>query len=77
MKATTFDQRFDRGDDVSEFLDLSAAHRPGYESQTVTIDFPEWMLNGLDREARRLGVSRDALVKVWLAERLEQLPLTS
>ncbi|QZZ21398.1 CopG family transcriptional regulator [Leptothermofonsia sichuanensis E412] len=77
MKATAFDQRFDQGDDVSELLDLSAARRPGYESQTVAIDFPEWMLNGLDREARRLGVSRDALVKVWLAERLEQLPLTS
>jgi len=73
MKAEAFDQRFDQGETIIESLDLSRARRPGYESRAVTIDVPEWMLDALDREARRLGVSRESIVKVWLAERLEQM----
>ena len=72
MKAEAFDQRFDQGEDITEFLDLSEARRPECESRKVTIDFPQWMLDALDREARRLGVTRESIVKVWLAERLEQ-----
>ncbi|NJK51600.1 MAG: CopG family transcriptional regulator [Leptolyngbyaceae cyanobacterium SU_3_3] len=73
MKAEVFDQRFDQSEDVTEFLDLENAHRPGHQSQSVTIAFPQWMLDALDREAVRLGVSREAIVKVWLAERLTLL----
>ena len=73
MKAEAFDQYFDRGENITEFLDLSKAHRPGHEARSVTIDFPLWMLDALDREARRLGVTRESIVKVWLAERLEQV----
>ncbi|KAM3103280.1 type II toxin-antitoxin system BrnA family antitoxin [Phormidesmis sp. 146-12] len=64
MKAEVFDQRFDQGEDMTEFLDLANAHRPGHKSQSVTIAFPQWMLDALDREAVRLGVSREAIVKV-------------
>ncbi|KAM3095288.1 type II toxin-antitoxin system BrnA family antitoxin [Phormidesmis sp. 146-35] len=73
MKAALFDQRFDQGEDVSEFLDLGNARRPGHESKSVTISFPQWMVEALDREALRLGVNREAIVKVWLAERLERV----
>jgi hypothetical protein len=73
MKAESFDQHFDQGENITEFLNLSEARRPGYESRAVAINFPQWMLDALDREARRLGVTRESIVKVWLAERLERV----
>jgi hypothetical protein len=74
MKATEFDAQFDRGEDITEFLDLSQAKRPGHEQKRVNVDFPTWMIEELDREAKRLGVPRQSIIKVWLAERLEQFP---
>jgi hypothetical protein len=72
MKAEEFDQRFDRGEDVTAELDLAGARRPGFEQRRVNVDFPVWMIGSLDREARRLGVTRQSIIKVWIAERLEQ-----
>ena len=72
MKAEEFDKRFDRGEDVTSELDLGGARRPGFEQRRVNVDFPVWMIESLDREARRLGVTRQAVIKVWIAERLEQ-----
>ncbi|WP_166353035.1 type II toxin-antitoxin system BrnA family antitoxin [Phytoactinopolyspora limicola] len=72
MRAEEFDARFDRGEDITEALDLSKAHRPGEEQRRVNVDFPTWMIASLDREARRLGVTRQSIIKVWIAERLEQ-----
>jgi hypothetical protein len=72
MKAEEFDQAFDRGEDVSANLDLAAAARPGLEQRRVNVDFPVWMIESLDREARRLGVTRQSIIKVWIAERLER-----
>jgi hypothetical protein len=72
MKAEEFDQRFDRGEDITAELDLTNARRPGVEQRRVNVDFPVWMIESLDREARRLGVTRQSIIKVWLAERLEQ-----
>jgi hypothetical protein len=74
IKASEFDEKFDRGDDVSEFLDFSKAERPGHQQKRVNVDFPVWMVEALDREAKRLGVTRQSIIKVWLAERLERLP---
>ena len=74
MKATEFDAKFDRGEDITEFLDLAQAKRPGHKQKRVNVDFPTWMIEALDREAKRLGVPRQSIIKVWLAERLEQLP---
>ncbi|MCH7489768.1 MAG: CopG family transcriptional regulator [Gemmatimonadetes bacterium] len=73
MKANKFDRDFDQGKDVSRYLDVSKARRPGLEQRRVNVDFPEWMIESLDREAARLGVARQSLIKVWIAERLEQI----
>ena len=77
MKAEEFDQRFDRGEDVTSALDLAGVHRPGYEQRRVNVDFPVWMIESLDREARRLGVTRQSIIKIWIAERLEQHDTTA
>ncbi len=72
MKAKEFDKKFDEGADVSQYLDLSTARRPGQEQKRVNVDFPLWMVRLLDKEAKRLGVPRQAIIKVWVAERLEK-----
>jgi hypothetical protein len=72
MKAEEFDERFDRGEDVTSALDLAGARRPAEEQRRVNVDFPVWMIESLDREARRLGVTRQSIIKVWIAERLER-----
>jgi hypothetical protein len=72
MKATKFDSDFDSDQDVTGTLDLSKARRPLREQRRVDVDFPAWMIESLDREASRLGISRQSNVKIWLAERLEQ-----
>jgi len=72
MKAREFDRKFDRGESVMKGLDLAKARRPNEEQRRVNVDFPAWMIDSLDREARRLGVTRQSIVKVWIAERLEK-----
>ena len=71
MKSKEFDKKFDEGVDVSEYLDFSKATRPGREQKRVNVDFPVWMIQSLDREAKRLGVPRQSVIKVWIADRLE------
>jgi hypothetical protein len=70
MKAKTFDRKFDAGEQIIEQLDLGKARRAGTEVKRVNVDFPAWMIGSLDREARRLGVTRQSLIKLWLAEKL-------
>jgi hypothetical protein len=72
MKASELDQRFDDGEDITGELDLASARRPNREQRRVNVDFPTWMIESLDREARRLGVTRQSIIKVWIADRLEQ-----
>ena len=72
MKAEEFDRLFDQGKDITHLLDLSSARRPNQEVKRVNVDFPVWMVNKLDKEAKRLGVTRQSIIKVWLAERLER-----
>ena len=72
MKAKKFDSDFDDGKDISHALDVSNVRRPLQEQRRVNVDFPAWMIDSLDKEARRLGVTRQSIIKVWLAERLEQ-----
>ena len=71
MKAKEFDRRFDAGEDITKYLDLEHVERPGLRPKRVNVDFPVWMVEQLDREARRLGVTRQAVIKVWIAERLK------
>jgi len=72
MKAKKFDRDFDQGKDITGALDLSKAKRPKQQQKRVNVDFPTWMIEMLDKEAGRLGVTRQSIIKVWLAERLEQ-----
>lgn len=72
MKAREFDEKFDRGEDVSLELDLSQARRSNQEPKRINVDFPIWMIESLDREAKRLGVTRQSIIKVWIAEMLER-----
>ena len=73
MRAEDFDRKFDEGkEDIIDDLDLSSARRPGWEARRVNVDFPKWMVDALDREAGRLGVTRQSIIKVWIAERLER-----
>ena len=72
MKAKTFDRKFDEGESILDQLDLSKARRPEREQKRVNVDFPVWMVHSLDKEAKRLGVPRQSIIKIWLAERLEK-----
>lgn len=72
MNSSEFDQRIDAGESVLEALDLSAARRSRLEQKRVNVDFPLWMVEQLNQEASRLGVTRQSIIKVWLAERLER-----
>lgn len=73
MKAKEFDKKFDDGEDITQELDLTNARRPEQEQKRVNVDFPIWMIQQLDKEARRLGVPRQSIIKVWVAERLKQV----
>lgn len=71
ISAEEFDRRFDDGEDMGDYIDWSSARRPGMEAKRVNVDFPQWMVAGLDREAKRLGITRQALIKTWVAARLD------
>ena len=77
MKAKDFDKTFDDNTgDIIDSLDLSTLKRPNQTQKRVNVDFPIWMIESLDKEASRLGVTRQSIIKVWLAERLEHSPVT-
>ena len=73
MKAHEFDRKFEEDEDLADDLEVGEARRPNQETKRVNVDFPSWMIASLDKEARRLGVTRQSIIKVWLAERLEEL----
>lgn len=73
MKAEELDKRFDEGEDILDYFDLSTLKRPGLEQKSVDLNFPQWMVIRLDEEAKRLGISRQALIQTWIKERLETL----
>lgn len=70
MKTDDFDKMFDEGEDITAYLDISRAVRPGEQLQRINVDFPRWMVQALDDEAKNLGVSRQAVIKFWIAEKL-------
>jgi hypothetical protein len=72
VKALDLDKKFDEGGIVSRHLDMKKARRPEHEQKRVNVDFPVWMIQLLDKEARRLGVPRQSIIKAWVAERLEK-----
>ena len=72
MKAREFEDKFEEGEDISQYMDVSQARRPKQEQKRVNVDFPLWMIHLLDKEASRLGVPRQSIIKLWIAERLEK-----
>jgi len=72
MKAKDLDKKFDAGEDITNYLDLSKARRPEQEQRRVNVDFPIWMINALDKESKRLGVPRQSLIKMLIARHLEK-----
>jgi len=71
MKAKEFDTKFDAGESIIQHLEINHAVRPGQEQRRVNVDFPAWMISQLDKEAKRLGVPRQSLIKIWIAEKLQ------
>lgn len=72
MKAKEFDAKFEKGENLTPYLDLTKARRPDQEQRRVNVDFPNWMVRSLDKEADRLGVTRQSIIKVWISERLKE-----
>ena len=71
ITADELEEKFDNGEDVLQYFDLSTAKRPELEPQTISMEFPTWMVKALDREARRLGIAREAVIKTWIAQQLD------
>ena len=71
ITAKDLDRRFDEGEDISKYLDWSKATRPGLKQRRMNVDLPVWMISSLDREAKRIGVTRQSIVKMWLSERIK------
>ncbi|MDA0349364.1 MAG: CopG family antitoxin [Verrucomicrobia bacterium] len=71
ITAKELDQRFDDGEDISKYLDWSKATRPGLEQKRMNVDLPVWMISTLDKEAKRVGVTRQSIVKMWLSDRIK------
>lgn len=72
ISAKEFDEKFEAGEDVLPYCDTNSIRKPGLEKKLVNVDFPVWMLESLDHEAQKLGITRQALIKVWIAERLQR-----
>jgi len=70
ISAEEFDTLFDQGEDVVEYLAVKKAERPGLKQRRVSVDFPAWMVHELDREAQRLGITRQSVIKYWISEKL-------
>ena len=71
ITAEEFDRRFDRGEDISKYLDWSRARRPRLEQRRINVDLPTWMIDTLDLEAKRVGVTRQSIMKMWLSDRIK------
>ncbi len=70
ISADEFDTSFDKGEEITDYLVVEEAERPGLKPRRVSIDFPVWMVKALDREAQRLGITRQSVIKYWISEKL-------
>ena len=70
ISAEEFDTSFDKSEEITDYLVVEEAERPGLKSRRVSIDFPAWMVKALDREAQRLGITRQSVIKYWISEKL-------
>jgi hypothetical protein len=72
ITASEFDEKFDSGEDISEYLDIDNASRPGLNQKKVSVNLPSWMVSRLDHEAKKMGITRQSVIKVWIAEKLQK-----
>lgn len=72
LTAQEFERRFDEGEDITPYIDESSVRRPGWEARRVNVDFPEWIIQKLDIQSKMIGVSRQSLIKLWIADRIQQ-----
>lgn len=73
ITAAEFDEKFEKGEDITSYLKLDKAIKPGLKARRVSVDFPEWMVDDLDREAQKLGITRQCLIKVFISEKLKEV----
>ena len=73
IKAKIFDQKFDKGEDISKYLDISKANRPELRNEKINISFPSWMMKSVDKEAKKLGVTREFVIKQWISDKIKQV----
>lgn len=73
IRAEAFDRKFESGEEIIEHLEIAKAERPGQKQRRVNVDFPIWMIESLDKEAKRLGITRQSIIKVWIAEKLKEV----
>jgi hypothetical protein len=73
MKAEEIDQKFDAGEDITGYMDMSLAEKPGLAIKRVNVDFPLWMILSMDKESKRLGITRQSIIKIWISEKLKEL----
>ncbi len=71
MKQSDLEKKFEKGENISHLINWSKAKHPNLEAKRVNVDFPTWMVEAIDREAHKLGITRQALIKFWLAAKLE------
>ena len=72
ITASEFDEKFDDNEDIVEFLDLNNITKPENEPKRVSVDFPSWMVHELDKVSKRLGVTRQSVIKVFISEKLKE-----
>jgi len=72
ITAKEFDEKFDNNEDISNYLDWDRAKRVHEKQMRVSVDFPRWMVQCLDKESTHLGISRQALIKLSVAEHIKQ-----
>ncbi len=71
INVKSFDEAFDQGKDVTPYMDLHTA-KLRQPTQRINVNIPKGLLDQVDQEASRVGVPRTSLIKIWIAERLEQ-----
>lgn len=72
ITASDFDKRFDEGADVTAHLEFEDTTRPGLQQKRVSVDFPEWMVHELDKVSKKLGVTRQSIIKIFITDRLKK-----
>ncbi len=72
LEANEFDEKIDSGEDISDLLFFSKSAKPGQNQKRINVDFPVWMINLMDMEARRIGITRQSIIKVWIAQKLKE-----